>query len=266
MLEIWFGTTRVVITSPESSVSFAHILPGESETKLEVSDGSMANLGNSVAHFDRVKTLETNQKCKIDKNQDSKHEESSINSLTKVIDHKKMLLKFELNITIQQYCTSELKSDPSFSRKTIILVSNYTYVIRTLLHHLFLLSLPHLPHIQLPLMLCVEFTYLANLVGRYASTKHFKSLRFFLFRALESVLLLALQVVNLIILTDFGGRNVPPSLKLQRFGCYMVYFSLLLQHINLLISVGIAVFNTFFKAKKKDIISAPYIELVRSSP
>jgi hypothetical protein len=101
-----------------------------------------------------------------------------------------MVRKFEMNITIFQYSTKELREDKKFSKNTLILVTNYIYLLRVLAIHLLLMALPYAAMVQILLLITVEASYLLNLTLRYMKVKHLKSLRFLIPKVVQSIFVL----------------------------------------------------------------------------
>ena len=48
----------------------------------------------------------------------------------KVLDEKFMIAKLWSNETIQKFCTNDLKEDKRFSKDTVLLMSNFSFLIK----------------------------------------------------------------------------------------------------------------------------------------
>lgn len=56
-----------------------------------------------------------------------------------------MIRKLSQNPTIQIFCTNDLKKEETFNKKTVILVSNYAFLLRVLAIHLVIVGIPLMP-------------------------------------------------------------------------------------------------------------------------
>jgi hypothetical protein len=75
------------------------------------------------------------------------------------IDEVAMVKKLESNPTIQLFCTNDLRKEHKFSKNTVILVSNYAFLLRIIAIHLIIVSLPFMPVYQLIAMILLEVSY-----------------------------------------------------------------------------------------------------------
>lgn len=263
LLEIWYKSSNY------------YILPQNQEKERESQDNKMSESCMEIkANSQTVKNenqLKKNQSSAINgppsnlKGKKSKpamilkentdfltnNRKNSENTNTYEIDAIAMLQKFERNITIYKFSTSELKQNVKFSKNVLILVTNYIYLLRILAIHLLLIALPFAPIIQILLLLIVEFTYCSNLVLRYLKVKHLKSLRFLVFKVAQSVFLLAFQIVNLLIWFKAEGSEVPPNAGLQKIGMFIVLSALTCEYLCFILSIAWAVINKLTERKNK---------------
>lgn len=130
------------------------------------------------------------------------------------IDYELMLLKFRQNLTIQNFSKSVLKTQDNFAGRTMILISNAQYLLRILILHIILVTLYHLPLIQILFLAIAELAYLIHLVARFLGNKHLNSVRFFIPHVLESVFVLAIQFLNLAIYSQAAEKIDPPSINI----------------------------------------------------
>ena len=61
------------------------------------------------------------------------------------IDEPSMIQKLLNNPTIQLFCTNDLRKDQKFSRRTFVLVSNFTFLMRIAAIHIVLVAIPFAP-------------------------------------------------------------------------------------------------------------------------
>lgn len=80
----------------------------------------------------------------------------------RVLDEKFMISKLWKNETIQKFCTNDLKEDKSFSGNTVLLMSNFSFLIKITILHLIFVCLPFTPRLGLLLMLAVETGYVCE--------------------------------------------------------------------------------------------------------
>lgn len=177
----------------------------------------------------------------------------------KEIDAEAMLIKFNMNLTIFKYSTKELREDKKFSKNTLVLVTNYIYLLRVLAIHLLLIALPYAAFVQIWCLLAVELTYFLNLVIRYAKNQHLKSLRFLIPKAVQSVFILATQIVNLIIRWNNGDTDFPPSVRVQKAGMFFSMAGLIAEYICFFIAIVWMIVELIIKRKQKKKKADKYI-------
>ena len=155
-----------------------------------------------------------------------------------MLKHAKMINKLLENLTIQRFCTNDLKKDISFSKKTMILVSNYTFLLRLLCIHLLLVGFVQMPGIQLFLLISVESYYLAVSVTKYLRKKHLRSLRFLIPKVGQSAFLLTFELVlffHLMFKTE--DRRRPVKLSVQRLLMNILLFATLFEYLVLIVNM-----------------------------
>jgi uncharacterized membrane protein YiaA len=100
-----------------------------------------------------------------------------------------MVQKLDQNPTIQLFATNHLKKDKKFTNDTMILVCNYSFLIRIIVIHLLLLGLPFKPTFQLTLLIILEITYFISSSGQHLSKKHIRALILIIPRIWQSLFL-----------------------------------------------------------------------------
>ena len=168
---------------------------------------------------------------------------------SKLIDWEVMVCKFRQNLTIQNFSKSVLKTQDDFAGRTMILISNAQYLLRILVLHVILVSLHHLPLVQIILLVITELAYVIHLIGRFLSNKHLNSVRFFIPHVLESAFVLAIQFVNLGMYTSATEKIDPPSINAQLAGCWIVFLAFLVQYLNLAINIVLLIIEKCSKKK-----------------
>ena len=64
---------------------------------------------------------------------------------TTPINEPAMIEKMMANPTVQLFCTNDLRKERTFTKKKIILISNYTFILRLAIMHIIIVGMPYLP-------------------------------------------------------------------------------------------------------------------------
>jgi hypothetical protein len=87
-----------------------------------------------------------------------------------------MIKKLAENPTIQLFCTNDLRKDQTLSKNTMVVVSNYAFVLRVVAMHIILVGLPFMPLFQLSLLISLEILYFVSSTGYYLKKRHIRSM------------------------------------------------------------------------------------------
>lgn len=118
------------------------------------------------------------------------------------------------NIAIENFCTSDLKPESKHSKKIVLLISNFQFLLKLSLMHLVLVGFSAAPTSGLILLIILELVYLAVYIFSYARNRHLKSVLSLLARSVQSVFLLLIEIM---MLSSFLGLKAahfsfsPPS-------------------------------------------------------
>jgi hypothetical protein len=90
------------------------------------------------------------KRLRSNKSKGNKIESDQVKIPTKTVKEKKlneilMINKLLENQTIQKFCTSDLRKQDSFSKNTVVLISNYSFLLRLIGIHVLLVGLVHMP-------------------------------------------------------------------------------------------------------------------------
>lgn len=99
-----------------------------------------------------------------------------------------------------------MKKKDSFSKNTIVLLANYSFLLRISLIHFILVSLPFMPSFQLSLLILLELFYMGTNVTKYIKEKHIKSLVLLIPKVFQSFFLLFLEFLFLLNFMKLDNR------------------------------------------------------------
>lgn len=266
LIEIWHKSSNYHIiptTKPleadQNSKKKMNVVHDVNESGMDLNVSKLEKKSRSNSDANTADSLENGETKTITTTTKNGETKTVKITQTKEIDAVAMLKKFEMNITIYKFSTKELKEEKKFSKNTLVLVTNYIYLLRVLTLHLLLIALPYAAMVQICLLLVVEISYCSNLVLRYLKVKHLKSLRFLVFKVAQSVFVIAIQLINLFIRFNSGDTNFPPSVSLQKTGMFLVLAALTCEYICFILSIIWMVLAMIADRKKKKSKKEQYI-------
>lgn len=182
--------------------------------------------------------------------------------MEKILDEKEMIAKLWRNQVIQKFCTNDLKEDKSFSQNTILLMSNFSFLIKLSIVHLIFICLPFTPRFGMILMLVVEISYLFQNVRQYIRKRHLKSLIMLIPRVVQSLALIFLQFTILITYTQLENLKMPLGQGTQKLLVNFILYCTYFEYLILAVNVAYIVYSlrTEMKKKKSDPAYKNYLE------
>lgn len=178
----------------------------------------------------------------------------------KQIDSQKMIVKLEENQTVQQFCTSDLKKNKQFNRNTIILVSNYTFLLRLLGIHLILVGLVHGSEIQVMFLIVLELTYFGISLSKYLSKKHLRSIRFLIPKVIQSLFLLTFEFSIVVQSFNSSRRKLSISKNKQKFLIHLLFWATIFEYLVLATNLGWLIYELIANRNKTKVDFIEYIQ------
>jgi len=87
-----------------------------------------------------------------------------------------MLRKLRRNMTIVAFCTNDLKQNHQFSGRAALLLSNFSFLLKSSLMQIILVALCRFPPTALVSLMTLELVYIILHTSQYAKNQHLKSL------------------------------------------------------------------------------------------
>lgn len=122
-----------------------------------------------------------------------------------VLDQQAMIVRLRSNLTIVSFCTNDLKEKSQFSGNAILLLSNFSFLLKSSLMQVILVSLSRFPVSALLSLMCLEIGYTLTNAVSYARNQHLKSFFLLFPRLVQSLLLIIVEfylLVELLQLSD----------------------------------------------------------------
>ena len=165
------------------------------------------------------------------------------------IDEPAMIKKLAINPTVQLFCTNDLKKDQSFTKKTFILVSNYTFLLRVSAVHIIIIALPYMPVFQLSLLIVLELGYLAVSLVKYIQKKHLRSLRLLIPKVWQSLYLLVIELIFLFSFLGLKNRQQSLSKTTQVNLVYYITVGTIAEFIIMLMNIVFLIYQIYLEKK-----------------
>lgn len=181
----------------------------------------------------------------------------------KELHHVRMINKLVENQTIQNFCTNDLRKKTEFSKNTMVLVSNYTFLLRLVAVHVLLVGLTQMPQFQLILLMSVEILYASSSIKKYAKKKHLRSLRFLLPKVGQSLFLFTFEVVTFFTNWGLEYRTMPLPVATQKFLINLLFFATIFEYVVLAINLGFLIKDLIVNRKKK---KPKFLEYKKAKP
>lgn len=162
-----------------------------------------------------------------------------------------MIAKLWQNETIQKFCTNDLKEDKRFSQNTVLLMSNFSFLIKLTLIHLVFVCLPFTPRFGLIVMLVVEVAYLIENLRQYIRKRHLKSLVFLLPRVVQSIVLIFLQSIILRAYNSLEDKKMPLAQETQNLLVSFILYTTYAEYLILAINVGYIIYSLYSESSRK---------------
>ena len=86
-----------------------------------------------------------------------------------------MLRKLRRNMAIVMFCTNDLKENHQFSGRAALLLSNFSFLLKSSLMQIILVALCRFPSTALVILMILEGVYIALHITQYARYQHLKS-------------------------------------------------------------------------------------------
>lgn len=128
------------------------------------------------------------------------------NQETKILDEKAMVAKLSQNMSVRQFCTESLRSKKEFSNRRLLLMSNFSFLLRLSAMQVILVGLALVPIPALITLITIEITYSVSTISFYSKHQHLKSFFLVVPKIGQS---LALLFVEILILASYRGLQVP---------------------------------------------------------
>jgi hypothetical protein len=168
----------------------------------------------------------------------------------KVLDHILMLKKLNMNETVQNFCTNDLKKKKIFSKNTVVLMSNFSFLLRISAIHFILVALPFMPGFQLSLLLMLEIGYLATNVTKYMQQKHIKSLVLLIPKVFQSAFLFLVEFTFFVNYQKLKNKKFAFTAGTQRFLVKTIMYGTFAEYGFLIINISYMVYILFLEKKK----------------
>jgi large-conductance mechanosensitive channel len=86
-----------------------------------------------------------------------------------------MLRKLRRNMTIVMFCTNDVKEKHQFSGRAALLLSNFSFLLKSSLMQIILVAVCRFPSTALVSLMTLEGVYIALNITQYAKNQHLKS-------------------------------------------------------------------------------------------
>lgn len=86
-----------------------------------------------------------------------------------------MVAKLSQNMSVRQFCTESLRSKKEFSNRRLLLMSNFSFLLRLSAMQVILVGLALVPIPALITLITIEITYSVSTISFYSKHQHLKS-------------------------------------------------------------------------------------------
>lgn len=126
-----------------------------------------------------------------------------------------MVCKLRSNQTIVVFCTEDLVQKKEFSGKTAILMSNFSFLLKSCLNQVVLVSISLFPIPALSIFITIELTYSIYVLVLYLRFQHLKSVLLIVPKILSSALIMICAGCQLWYYIQLHDRTLPLGPKSQ---------------------------------------------------
>lgn len=169
----------------------------------------------------------------------------------KVLDSVRMIAKLERNQAIEKFCITQLKNKGLFDKSTIILMSNFMFLLKISLMHLIYVSLPTSPITGNILLVLAELVYIIMTSATFFKRKHLKSWFLIVTNWIRSGLFLSVTLSILIGFLNLPNRTLPLRFAQQKAVSRMIVAFVITEQLILLASICYVVITTLKDSRKK---------------
>lgn len=154
-----------------------------------------------------------------------------------MIDQIATIERLNRNMTIVNFSTEDLKQKKSFSGHRLILMSNFSFVLKICIMQLIIISLIKSPIPALFMMLVLELVYLGFNVAYFCKYRHLKSFLLLIPRIAQPIALITAEGLLLYNLFKFEDKAWTLNEGAQKFLIKLIFCSNILEYIFLALSI-----------------------------
>ena len=156
-----------------------------------------------------------------------------------------------LNLAVIEHATGEIKpNEKVFDFKTVML-SNFAFIIRVVIYHIFIVALANQPGILIVSLILLESAYIILIIKNFLILKYLVSIHLFIAKVVQSFFMLIFHFISLIMFLSNGPTSkVQPSAGLQNISMWCLLISIVLEYVFLVINI-IWIIRTLIQARRK---------------
>lgn len=167
----------------------------------------------------------------------------------RIIHEPATIKRLNKNMTVVNFSTNDLIQKESYSGNRLILISNFSFLLKISVMQLVIIGLTASPMPALIIMLVLELVYLGFNVIYFCKHRHLKSIILLIPRIAQPLALITAESLLLYNLLQFKSKAWALSESLQKFLIRLIFISNILEYIFLVLNI-ILIIKTSISDKK----------------
>ena len=153
------------------------------------------------------------------------------------IDYPATIKRLDQNLTVMHFSTNDLQQKKSYSGNRIILMSNFSFLLKLSVMQVILVGFNKSPVPAFFLLLSLELAYLGINVVYFFKHQHLKSIILLIPKIAQPLALILAEVVMLVNLLGFEDKNSTLTEPTQRFLIKVILYSNILEYVFLVLNI-----------------------------
>lgn len=162
-----------------------------------------------------------------------------------------MLFKLKRNMTIVNFCTGDLKDKQHYSQNAFLLLSNFSFILKSSLMQIIIVAFCSFPIPALSILIGLESVYVVCNIIQYSKNQHLKSFLLLVPRIVQSLLILTVEFCLLIPYWKLWRKDFSLSQSSQNTLMTATMISSFVEYGLLAINLGVIIWKSVSERKLK---------------
>lgn len=160
-----------------------------------------------------------------------------------------MIFKLKKNPTIQEFCTNDLKEKAEYSRRTVLLMCNFSFLLKCSLMQVLLVAFVSQPAFGFGCLILTELVYSAINLAYYIKNRHLKNFVLLIPKVVQSGCIIAVEYLILSSYLKLSDSNLDLSEETQHRVIKVILASTIIEYVMLLLTILVIVRLTIINRK-----------------